>query len=361
MYLSRSLILLANLVLIRLVAASLADVENDKVSLEQKLNHTLITENDSIKQSSSKHPQYSNLESNKESRSIIHQGFNFGKLLGNVLQQLEKVDLKRLMSDSLGQSSQSRIGLGEYIPANKRRKTNESEYHKSSADLNQQGNATSDAIRVARPKINGSAIVTETGNLLSITRQLVKLARNGFGATEFGPTGGAHMLGGSSPNWLGPLIAMPTMLGAAASHALHASADQSLDFGQHHHLAKSDWFWVVMPAIIAVGAGVIIVPLIAAWLVSGAMSQNTLTVAAGRRRRRRDTLGQSMDPLELKQTHSDIFQLLDLHSWLDDIAPEILISKLSRLHQALESVGTDLIGSTLNKQVRSNVQPNVKF
>lgn len=289
------------------------------------------------------------------------------RLVSSFIEQLDRVDLKRLIAESLLQLQQSRMSVADLtLPLGNRRKfsTPTQPLQTTNVNTNQQHQPNSGAnetLKRARPKLNGSAIATETGNIFSITRQLVKLARNGFVGAEFGPLGAIGPALGSSPtNWLGPLIAMPTMLSAAATHAIHAASDHSADFGHHFAASKGDWFWVVMPAIICVGAGVIIVPLIAAWLVSSAMSQNTMTVAAGRRRRRRrrDTKASfSTDPLALESTHSDLFRLLDLHRWLDDMEPETIVSKLARLHKALEFVGTELINSTIAQPNQANSKP----
>jgi len=224
---------------------------------------------------------------------------NFGQLLLNLLGQLEKVDVRGLISSSLQQvgSSQARSSSGQ--PALRRSAAN--------------SNGTS-----PRERVNASSISAEAGNLLSVTQQLVKLARS-------------QVLGGDFSSWLSPMT-MPSML-SAASHMMHDSNDFT------SASLKSDWFWVVAPAVIVIGAGVIVVPLIAAWLVSHMMNQNTFTVSAGRRRRRRHA-GQLSRQTSSAASHQDLFKLLDIHRLLDD--PELLVDKLGRFHKALESVGSQL-------------------
>lgn len=359
---SKLLILLVNFVLLRLAVAGTSELEGDlkesqklepsvELSQKEKVQNAWINGSQTLSSHElSNQPEEFELkfqeaklkksaEETNGTRSSgkrraksngSNQTSSVIKMISSLIDQIDRLDLKRLLVESLNQLQQPR--LAELIlPSVAKRRPGLRDTK-----------STNETLKTA--KVNGSAIAAESGNLLSITRQLVKLARNGFTGSEFGSN---PLLGAHSANWLGPLIAMPTMLSAAATHAMHA-ADQSAEFG-HHHLAssKSDWFWVIMPAIIAVGAGVIIVPLIAAWLVSGAMSQNTLTVAAGKRRRRRDTRGLGQDPLALELTHSDVFKLLDLHAWLDDLAPDLFVSKLSRLHEALESIGSGLVNSKI--------------
>ena len=265
---------------------------------------------------------------------------SIASLVFNVLGQLEKVDVKRVLAD-LSQ-------LGSAPPPQARTPPPPASPIKASSGL------TSSNISAAEQqqrdgKLNVSALTAEGANLLGITKQLVKLARNQvLGDDQWGsgqqhyyassfPGGYQTGLPASSASWL---TSAPASMLSAASHALH----DSLDFGSHHshHQAslKSDWFWWAAPAVIVVGAGVIVVPLIAAWLVSQAMSQNAFTLTAGRRRRRRSTAslaGDGPDPFR----PVDLFKLLDLHQLLDD-APELLVEKLSKFYSALDSIGARL-------------------
>lgn len=212
-------------------------------------------------------------------------------LLMNLVGQLEKVDVKRLILDSFAT----------------RNSHNGNEF--------QQRNHTSTNTK-GKERVNVSALSAETGNLLSITKQLVKLARNQYGGGEF-----------IDPS-TGPPLFMPSMLSAAASHIFH---DSTGDFTGA--ALKSDWFWMVVPAVIVIGSSVIVIPLIAAWIVSNMMSQNSFTVSAGRRRRKRDIEYSGDDTL-----HKDMFKLLDVHQLLKDSVPQLLIGKLSRLDEALKRV-----------------------
>lgn len=282
-----------------------------------------------------------------------HQNLaNFSSMLLNLLAQLEKVDVKKMISDSFSSQQQqpksstreessklSQIYVDDSIKqANSTKKiSNKSKLNNTILDhqqLNGEGGGK------AREGVNVSALGGDTGNLLSITKQLVKLARSQMVGSEYGST-----YPGSS-SWFSSPLVMPSML-SAASHMFH---DSTNDFTAAS--LKSDWFWVVVPAVIVIGAGVIVVPLIAAWLVSHFMNQNTFTVSAGRRRRRRKR--GAVDQFEAfpnqsyPDIHEDLFKMLNLHRLLDD-APQLLVDKLSRFYKALDSVGSTLTNSTINK------------
>lgn len=238
----------------------------------------------------------------------------FAQLLINLLSQLEKVDVKRLITDSMSQvksSTRANSNLPDLRQPSRR----------SSNNLTSESSTPK-----TKERINGSALSAETGNFLSITKQLVKLARGQMmGGAGLGGSSGEF---GSLNSWLNPMM-MPSMLSAAG----HMFQHDSNDFAA---ASKSDLFWMVVPAVIVIGAGVIVIPLIAAWLVSHMMNQNTFTVSAGRRRRRRDVSGQN-----LFSPNSDLLQMLDIHQLMDD-APQLLVDKLTRLHAALDSVGSSL-------------------
>lgn len=250
----------------------------------------------------------------KSAGSIAH-------LLVSLL-QLDKADMRRAISESLAHLARSAPDLASELvrisrwPSGKRANGPTGASNSSSAAVSQQ--------RDKEKRANASALAAETGNLLSITRQLVKLAR--------GQVMGEY---GQPYSWAWPFGA-PSML-PAGSHMFHEPADFT------GASLKSDWFWVVAPAVIVIGAGVIVIPLIGAWLVSHMMNQNTLTVSAGRRRRRRQV---GADGLPAGSVHPDLARLLDIHRLLDD-APELLVDKLSKLHRALDSVGSGLLGASL--------------
>lgn len=295
---------------------------------------------------SERHPKVLKRRKQQNPNSIL-------SVIKNIIDNLDKIDLKRVLSDSMSQIQKGKLDLNEIlkIAGIKRRSgtINHSIIDLISADgRSSQTGPIDQSTKTSgsRPKLNGSSILAESDNLLSITKQLVKLARTGFVGGEFDPSG-QILNSAAGAGLLAPLIGVPTML-SAASQALQSAADESGEHSEHHHhhaAARGDMFWVVMPAIIAVGAGVIIVPLIAAWLISSAMSQNTMTVAAGRRRRKRDLLDQYLDPLSLRSTYSGLFSMLDIHRLLED-EPDLVISKLSKLHDSLESVTKHLINST---------------
>lgn len=277
---------------------------------------------------------------------------NFSHLLLNLLGQLEKVDVKRIISDSLSQSRswQTREESDESFNPIYR----DSLFKQLNNSTTMTNKGTSNRINntiepdnlngKTREGVNASAFGSDTGNLLSITKQLVKLARNQIVGGEYGSTYP------SSSSWFSPLV-MPSML-SAASHMLH---DSNADFTAAS--LKSDWFWVVVPAVIVIGAGVIVVPLIAAWLVSHMMNQNTFTVSAGRRRRRRRrdvsfSNQYSEFPNQIHSNiHEDLFKMLDIHRLLDD-APQLLVDKLSRFYNALDSVGSTLSSAAFNKTTK---------
>lgn len=71
------------------------------------------------------------------------------------------------------------------------------------------------------------------------------------------------MLGGEFGAGSGSWMMSPML--SAASHLFHDTSDP---FVGATALAKSDWFWAVVPAVIAIEAGVIVVPLIAASIIS---------------------------------------------------------------------------------------------
>lgn len=266
----------------------------------------------------------------------------FANLMLNLIGQLEKVDVKRLVADAMRPSISTRqsppasslsrhlqpAGAAQSTTGSARAPTSATGGATSSPPVNSTSSFSSASSSSSasngktRERVNASAIAADSGNLLSITSQLVKLARTNLMGAEFGgPPGSA---------WLSaPMLAMPSML-AAASHMLH---DSGSDFTGAS--VKSDWIWMVAPAVIVIGAGVIIVPLIAAWLVSHAMAQNSFTVTAGRRRKRQAADG------HLGDLGADLYRMLDLHK-LADVAPELLVEKLSRFHLALERVAQSL-------------------
>lgn len=222
----------------------------------------------------------------------------------SLLGQLEKVDVKRIIADSLKQIEGRSSGTRHPSPA-----------------------ATNQTSKAKERVIGAGSLAADTGNLFSIGKQLVKLARS--------------QVGSDFNSWLSPMMAAPSFL-SGASHF----GDSLGDFGSTAASAKSDWFWLVVPAVIVVGAGVIVIPLIAAWLVSNVMSQNTFTVSAGRRRRR-DVSSVSA----AGQPHNDLLKLLDIHQVLDE--PQWLVEKLARFHKALESVGTRSLQAALDKHKES--------
>lgn len=283
---------------------------------------------------------------------------NFSHLLLNLLEQLEKVDVKKIISDSLSQSklSATKGASNKSFPVYRDSSTKQLS-NSTIATANKNSNSNSNGNKLnntiepdhpdgrAREGFNASVLGGDTGNLLSITKQLVKLARNQMVGGEYGSTYP------SSSSWFSPLV-MPSML-SAASHMLH---DSNADFTAAS--LKSDWFWVVVPAVIVIGAGVIVVPLIAAWLVSNMMNQNTFTVSAGRRRRRRkrdvsfsNQFNQEFPNQTHSSIHEDLFKMLDIHRLLDD-APQLLVDKLSRFYTALDSVGSTLGDSAFNKAAK---------
>lgn len=267
------------------------------------------------------------------------------QLLFSLLGQLEKVDVKRIIMDSIAQ-----MRSGVDLNANgrsagqrqtiKRRSSNSNSGSNStpkSSDLEQAAtSAAANQTSKSKERLDVNSLAGDTGNLLSITRQLAKLARSQvLGGAEFG----------SPSSWFSPSPSMASSMfsGAGGSHF-------NLDPVGHDFTAagfKSDWFWLVVPAVIVIGAGVIVVPLIAAWLVSQMMGHNTFTVSAGRRRRRRDVnSSQASDPLAFESTHKDLFRMLDIHQFLDD--PQFLTEKLAQFHKALESASSSFIKSSLS-------------
>lgn len=206
---------------------------------------------------------------------------------------------------------------------------------------NPQNNGQQSAFKGKQQKLNASAIAAEKDNLLSVTRQLVKLARNQFGGGNlwFGSGSQGRDAGLFGGNSMGLLSAASQLAASSFYPEVYPDASAQVhNFGHGHAMsAKSDWFWLVMPAVIVFGAGVIVVPLIAAWLVSNAMGQSTLTVSAGKRRRRRDVSGfERPGELTLESNYADLFKMLNLHQLLDE-APDLLVNKLAKLNGAFES------------------------
>lgn len=243
---------------------------------------------------------------------------NLTKTIASLLSQLERLDVRRMILDSINQIAP--------VDSSSNRKVKSPT---DSSRLNLTHEANGKAFTGNKSRLSVSALGQETGNLMSVTKQIVKLARSQM----LGPDMGNYMASG-----LAPSLIMPSML-SAASHLMHDSV--SPDWAASS-LAKSEWFWVVVPAVIVIGAGVIVVPLIAAWIVSHMMNQNTFTVSAGRRRRRRDVQGIGVDPLSFETTHRDLFKMLDIHQLLASDDPQLVVNKLARLHQILGSVGESL-------------------
>lgn len=285
-------------------------------------DHGYLSKNDTNRAGKSHQPaaiKKQNLRKKaKSNNSMAH-------LVLNLLGQLEKVDMKRLISDSLAQfaASPGRQSASEPVKG-----------RNSSTDKHQANNGNSTSKQSAPhnrdQRLNVSAVTADTGNLLSITEQLVKLARSSM-------IGGDYAYGGVSPysasSWSMSPVMAPSML-SAASHILHDSLGHDFTGAS----LKSDWFWLVAPAVIVIGAGVIVIPMIGAWLVSHMMNQNTFTVAAGRRRKR------SIDGSY--GGHDELLRLLNIHQLLDD-APELLVNKLGEFHRVLDSVGAKYIDSAL--------------
>lgn len=312
----------------------------------------LPVEEPNLTNQTSTHRSGRKLDSNRRRRKRQQQvtGNSFAKLFINLLGELEKVDFKRLIADSLSEGrspnvvSNSSSNLDEKLV---RRSGNRRMNNITTTTMVDKVGINDVGVK-SRERVNSSALGGDTGNLLSITRQLVKLARSQMVAgNDYGS------MYPSSSSWFSPIMPiMPSML-SAASHMLHDSGD-SLTAAS----LKSDWFWVVVPAMIVIGAGVIVVPLVAAWLVSHMMNQNTFTVSAGRRRRKRSS-GLPTDSTGGSSIHQDLFRMLDIHRLLDD-APQLVVEKLSRLHSALDSVGSTIadpaFGSGFTKALNNNLR-----
>lgn len=177
-----------------------------------------------------------------------------------------------------------------------------------------------------------SALATEAGNLLSVGGQLMKLARAGIAEPTSsyygGGSGSSAGFGWPSSGWLASASGGGN--GYQQQQQYYAGDVHEMAHAGHEWptmMAKSgEWFWTLVPAAIVVGAGVILGPLLAAWLVSHAISQNSLTLAAGRRRRRRDVaeqlIGKTLPSLLEKLAHTDDFARFELalNSVLDHIA-----------------------------------------
>ena len=243
------------------------------------------------------------------------------RLLLKLLGKLETVDFKQLLLGGGGATAQKRS---------------------DSAKLTQGGDRTATSGRLNA----SSSFAGETGNLLSITKQLVKLAR-GHMLNDFGPHYSSYQ----------PFYqSMPSNLAAAASNMFHDTFDSLSGSSSGHLSAKSDWLWLVTPAAIVLGAGVILVPLVAAYLVSNMVQQNTFTVSAGRRRRKRQAS-------ELRPETSDeqlLGHLLDWHKLFDGTNPELLVEQLARFHSALNNVDASFIKSTLSGPAKRVSRKNVK-
>lgn len=275
---------------------------------------------------------------------------SIGQLMINMLGQLERIDLKRIIVDSLEQVKRSNPTYDQPLdwlasvvaplwPSRARAAQRFSNDGSTNTTTKTVSNPTNKPqANRTRERISLGALSAETGNLLSITKQLVKLARSGITGSEFGAG-----LGHSLAPWMAAPIMMPSMLSAASHMFGHDSGN---DFTSA--TLKSEWFWVVVPAVIVIGAGVIVIPLIAAWLVSHMMNQSTFTVTpAGRRRRKRhapNSNESSGNPFR-----SDLLKMLDIHQLLDD-EPELLVGKLSRFHKALDSIGSGLLDSVMQSK-----------
>lgn len=275
-------------------------------------------------------------QNGSSSRSIdngINNNNNIGNLLINLLGQLEKVDIKRMITDSFAASNE----LSDVKRKNNKKRSNSTN---PSNHVHNTNNSTNNkrTDNNNKERISLGAISNESGNLLSITKQLVKLARSGVIGGEFN----------SAPfltNW----VPSPPTMFSAASHMFHN--DQNDFTGA---TLKSEWFWLVAPAVIVIGAGVIVIPLIAAWLVSHMMQQNSFTVSAGRRRRRRDLTNQHQEIYKPTGIHDDLIKMLDIHRLL--YSPELLVDNLSKFHGALDSVFTNLIEPINNSKILSKQQ-----
>lgn len=272
------------------------------------------------------------------------------QLLINMLGQLERIDLKRIIVDSLEQVKRSNPTNDQPLdwlasvvaplwPSRARatqRSSNDGTTNTTAKTMSNQTNKHQ--ANRTRERISVGALSAETGNLLSITKQLVKLARSGITGSEFGAG-----LGHSLAPWMAAPIMMPSMLSAASHMFGH---DSGSDFTSA--TLKSEWFWVVVPAVIVIGAGVIVIPLIAAWLVSHMMNQNTFTVTpAGRRRRKRHAPNSNEGPGN--PFRSDLLKMLDIHQLLND-EPELLVGKLSQFHKALDYIGSGLLDSAMQSK-----------
>lgn len=219
---------------------------------------------------------------------------SIAKMLIDAIGQLERVDFKRLLSDSIKQMQ------------------NSSDFKHLTGQISSRSSTGNNT----KAKLNGP-LSNEAGNFLSVTKQLMKLARSGIMPTDSYSAYPSY--------WSSTSSMMPSML-SAASH-MFAGHDQADFTGAS---LKSDWFWLIAPAIIVIGSGVIVIPLIAAWLVSYMMNQNSLTVTAGRRRRKREAHEPQASGRE------DLATMLGVSQLLED--PRLMAESLGKFHRALESV-----------------------
>lgn len=254
---------------------------------------------------------------------------SLSQMIVNLLGQLEKLDLKRLMfggDDSTSSSSSSSPTYSSLLSSDNLAGIQQRLFNlarKSSAIYNVDQSISN--ITSAHPKDNSTTknvrqrqhhqhsgnsrtksvntLLADAGNLFSVTNQLVKLAR--------------HQIGGDMFGW-------PSML-SSNNHMLHGADFTSASI-------KSDLFWTVVPAVIVIGAGVILVPLIAAKLVSGMLSQGTFTVSAGKRRRRRDVSQESSGTFV---ADDGLLSLLNIHQIMED--GSTLLAELGKFNSIMEN------------------------
>lgn len=225
-----------------------------------------------------------------------------GKMLANIDKYLQRqmqaassllpVDERSLedsstVSNAIAGEFRSKRGESSNTASNSNSSSASAAYAKNNNNNNNKAKS-----RAAKAK-SLSTLLANVDNLLSAlfvdASQLTKLARNQIAGDLYGADGGNFVgaggsIGSAAGSW-------PSMLGLPPSQSLLSAMSNSNS--QQHALnsasLKSDLFRMVVPAVTIVGAGVIVLPLIAAKLVSGILNQGTFTVSTGKRRKKRQT------------------------------------------------------------------------
>lgn len=285
-------ILIVNLILIRLVLA------NNQASQLENINSLDFsssgTSSSPASDPSAQHVKQQNQDELQQSSNRQYSG-------GNADEKAEKVSASMNANQAINEAEQITEKVGPSKPKRSRS-------HKSSSAVNQ--------VIASLDKLDlkglASGLVNTVSGILNNNnpKQSNIMNRSGNGTNSHKPSASFNSM---------------------ASQLLRLARGQEhgweYDYGA---TAKSDWFWLIVPAVIVVGAGVIILPLIAACFVS-MFTSGSYTLSAGRKKR---------DVTGAENQAANGRSLLDIYKSMSGNQDFIqqLIGDLAQFDKALSSV-----------------------